>query len=97
MALPGQPPGVNNTAFLFGMVVLAFVIWVTAKGDLPKWLGLLGLGQTTAAASPSGTPSNGLSGLPAIPSIAQTNSAFGGAQSDSAASAPTLPALGGTQ
>ena len=49
-------PGVNNTAWLFFVLVLAFLFFVTVRGDLPKWLGLLGLGgspKTGAAPTPA--------------------------------------------
>ena len=73
----GNPSGgINNTAYLFFVLVLAFIFYVTIKGDLPKWLGLFGLGGTPAGTTASsqtstGTPSvgGGLPGLPSIPSI----------------------------
>ena len=81
MQAPGNP-GINNTAYLFGVVALAFVLFITMRGDLPKWLGLLGLGASTAPASgtstassnPSGT--SGLPGLPNLPSIGQSNASI---------------------
>lgn len=83
-------PGINNTAWLFFILALAFLFYVTVKGDLPKWLGLLGLasGATPASAtSPTaaGTASaaGGLPGLPAIPSIGQTSSGVGNLPSTS--------------
>jgi hypothetical protein len=37
---------------MFGALVVAFIFYVTIKGDLPQWLGLLGLaGFNTSAAS----------------------------------------------
>ena len=69
----GRPGGVNNTAYLFFVLSLAFIFYVTVKGDLPKWLGLFGLGAASSATSPAsgGTApaANGLPGLPAIPAI----------------------------
>ena len=72
----GKPGGVNNTAYLFFVLAMAFIVYITTKGDLPKWLGLFGLGQSNTApgGSPTtatGTPSvgGGLPGLPSLPSI----------------------------
>ena len=72
----GKPGGVNNTAYLFFVLALAFIVYITVKGDLPKWLGLFGLAssatpQGAATGSAAGTPAvaSGLPGLPAIPSI----------------------------
>jgi hypothetical protein len=93
----GKPGGVNNTAYLFFVLALAFIIFITVKGDLPKWLGLFGLasqGATpvgTAAGSAPGTASvaSGLPGLPSLPSIGQASassplntSTFGGTGSE---------------
>lgn len=47
----------NNTSFLFGAVAFAFLFFITARGDLPAWLGVFGL-----AGSSPGAPST-----PAIP------------------------------
>ena len=77
----GKPGGVNNTAYLFFVLALAFLFFVTIKGDLPKWLGLLGLGGSpagAAATSPAstGAPATGnLPGLPGIPTLGQTSAA----------------------
>lgn len=50
----GQAIGFNQTAFIFGVVAVAFLIYVTIKGDLPKWLGLLGLApSSTGLQSPN--------------------------------------------
>lgn len=90
MNVPGKPAGINNTAFLFGTVAFAFVLWVTARGDLPKWLGLLGIGSASAAPTSGGTVANpGAPSLPTLPTLPSFG-AFGAATSDSAASAPGL-------
>ena len=81
----GNPSGgINNTAYLFFVLALAFIVYITTKGDLPKWLGLFGLGGSPAgatAASPAstGTPAaaSGLPGLPGLPTIGQTGSQTG--------------------
>jgi len=66
----GRPGGINNTAYLFFVLALAFLFYITVKGDLAKWLGLLGLGGSARpAAAPSqsvGTPA-AAPGLPALP------------------------------
>jgi hypothetical protein len=83
----GKPGGVNNTAYLFFVLAMAFIVYITTKGDLPKWLGLLGLAsqgatpQGEATGGTTGTPAvaSGLPGLPAIPSIgSQTTGASSG-------------------
>jgi hypothetical protein len=69
-------PGINNTAWLFFILAAAFLFYVTTRGDLPKWLGLFGLGKSAAPAAPSpgatGTPSaaRGLPSLPGLPPLA---------------------------
>jgi hypothetical protein len=72
-------PGINNTAYLFFVIALAFIVYITVKGDLPKWLGLLGLGgtpagSTAASAAATGTPAAaaGLPGLPGLPTLGQS-------------------------
>ena len=66
-------PGIDNTAWLFFVLVLAFLFFVTVRGDLPKWLGLLGLGgspkKSAGSTAPAGTAGagGGLPGLPALP------------------------------
>ena len=56
------------------MLALAFLFYITARGDLGKWFGLLGLSQsntvpgTGSSATANGTPSVG-GGLPGLPSI----------------------------
>jgi hypothetical protein len=72
-------PGINNTAYLFFVIALAFIVYITVKGDLPKWLGLLGLGgtpagSTAASAATTGTPAvaGGLPGLPGLPTLGQS-------------------------
>jgi hypothetical protein len=53
---------VNPTSFLFGALVFAFLFFVTVRGDLGKWLGLLGL----ANAAPAGNVATSLP-VPPIP------------------------------
>lgn len=69
--------GVNQTSFLFGAVLFAYLFFITVRGDLAKWLGLLGLsgsgsGVGTAVSQNSVTANQGLpslSGLPALPQV----------------------------
>lgn len=80
--------GINQTSFMFGAVLFAFLFFITVRGDLAKWLGLLGLGGSskglgvgTAVAQNSiqantGLPS--LAGLPAIPNTGAANVPVGG-------------------
>jgi hypothetical protein len=63
---------VNQTSFLFGAVFFAFLFFVTVRGDLGKWLGLLGLaggGATTPNAGASLPAAPSLPGLPGLPQI----------------------------
>ena len=71
MQAPGKPSGLNNTAYIFGVVTFAFIVFITTRGDLPKWLGLLGLGAsaTPSASSGSVTGATSSNGLPALPSL----------------------------
>lgn len=77
MRLPGNP-GIDNTAFLFFVLVAAFGFFVTVRGDLPKWLGLFGLvgvtgqsiaGQLNSAVTGQAPPNSGLPALPSLPGI----------------------------
>ena len=61
--------GVNKTGFLFGVTALAFLVFVTARGDLPAWLGLLGLSSGAPAGGPAPGASSPLPGLPLLPKI----------------------------
>ena len=64
----------NHTAFLAGAFFLSFLFYVTVKGDLGKWLGMLGLAPTPASsgtAAGAGAASGPLSGitLPPLPGL----------------------------
>jgi hypothetical protein len=75
--------GVNQTSFMFGAVVFAYLFFITVRGDLAKWLGLLGLaggGVSGGGVSGGGVSGGGVNapavsgapagvGLPALPSI----------------------------
>lgn len=41
---------------MFGAVMFAFLFYITVKGDLAKWLGLLGLGAAAPIAAPIAAP-----------------------------------------
>jgi hypothetical protein len=60
----------NQTSFMFGAVAFAFLFYVTTRGDLPKWLGLLGLAGVAGGPVASGAPHHdaGLT-LPSLPSL----------------------------
>lgn len=77
---PAPSVTINNTAYLFFVLFGAFIVFITIRGDLPKWLGLLGLaGSPTGATSTTPTTSTGignLPGTPALPSLGQSNAAF---------------------
>lgn len=60
---------INPTSAMFAAVVFAFLFYITVRGDLAKWLGLLGLAPNKTAA---GMPAP-LAGSPATlnPDLAQ--------------------------
>ena len=66
-----QAAGFGQTAFIFGVVAFAFVMYVTLKGDLPKWFGLFGF----AASSNSGLNAPGGGMASAASATPGTNSA----------------------
>lgn len=83
--------GVNNTAYLFFVLALAFLFYITVRGDLGKWLGLIGLAGSAPPAAQNATAQQ-----------ATSNSNFLGAAlpdvlSGSAPSLPALPFLGQAQ
>jgi hypothetical protein len=49
--LQGAGFQINQTSFMFGACLFAFLFYITAKGDLSKWLGLLGLAGSGNAGS----------------------------------------------
>ena len=53
---------INQTSFMFGACLFAFLFYITAKGDLAKWLGLLGLAGSGNAAASAPTSSFGSAG-----------------------------------
>jgi hypothetical protein len=53
---------INQTSFMFGASLFAFLFYITAKGDLAKWLGLLGLAGSGNAAASAPTSSFGSAG-----------------------------------
>jgi hypothetical protein len=53
-------PQFSQTAFVFGVLAFMFLLFVTIKGDLPKWIGLL-LRSGTASPSTGQTASTGFS------------------------------------
>jgi hypothetical protein len=48
--------GINQTSFMFGAIVFAFLFFITTRGDLGKWLGLLGLANVKGKTAPATTP-----------------------------------------
>ena len=76
--------GISQTAFIFGAVGFMFLVFITLRGDLPKWLGLLGL-------APSATPATGTSPLGAAVPDVLSGTAAG---SSNVVRFPTPPQLG---
>lgn len=61
---------VNQTSITFGALVVAFIVYITVRGDLAKWLGVLGLAGSAPASLPAAqNPNAGLPTLPALPSF----------------------------
>jgi hypothetical protein len=60
---------VNPTSLMFGAVLFAFLFYITVRGDLAKWLGLLGLGSGGNSGQPLPAAQNPLAGVtgPAAP------------------------------
>jgi hypothetical protein len=85
-----QPVSVSQTGLLFGALMVAFLIFITTRGDLPKWLGLLGLANSAA---PRQAGSFGAFG--AATSDAAT--AQPGYNTPSTPALPALPGIGGDQ
>lgn len=90
----------SQTAFVFGVVMFTFLVYVTIKGDLPKWLGLLGLGGSPTS---SGLIQPGTNGQTASQAYATPGTNSAGAALPDAISGnygsnvipfPTLPQLG---
>lgn len=67
----------NNTAILFGVLFLAFVFFATARGDLPKWLGLFRSPSRAPANAANGVTQGPVSAPPALPSLATLPSLAG--------------------
>lgn len=67
--------------FIVGALTIAFIVYITARGELPTYLGFFGLGGSTAipatvSSSAAGAPSSGSilsSALPAITSLGADN------------------------
>lgn len=57
-------PQFSQTAFVFGTIAFMFLLYVTIKGDLPKWLGLI-------FRSPTQTGAGGLPGLTGLTGLTQ--------------------------
>jgi hypothetical protein len=77
MALPGQPSGVSQTSFIFATVFGAYVIYITLRGDLAKWLGVFGMAANAAPNVASATaPNVAAPGSAPAPSLPNTPSAF---------------------
>jgi hypothetical protein len=64
LELPRPSIGINQTSFLFGALIFAFLFFITVRGDLGQWLGLLGLAGGSGASGNTAAPS-----LPALPAL----------------------------
>lgn len=86
-AASSAAPNISQTAFIFAAVGFAFLFFVTIRGDLPKWLGLLGLAGTTAPA-PIASPGASGSG-----SAAWLGQALPDVLAGQQPALPTIPAI----
>lgn len=69
---PALLANVNQTTVVFATLGLAYVFFVTVRGDLGKWLGLVGLaGWGNKAGSTASTGKTGSTALtlPALPAL----------------------------
>lgn len=80
MALPGKPSGISQTSFIFASVFIAYLVFITLKGDLGRWLGVFGFGAA-ASAAPAGNVAVGLPQITPLTPLAGMGSASGGATS----------------
>jgi len=39
-----KPPGVSQTVFIFGALLVSFIVWVASRGELGIYLGFFGFG-----------------------------------------------------
>jgi hypothetical protein len=74
---------VSQTGVMFAAVGVAFLIYITARGDLARWLGAFGLaggasqatgasqagGTSAGSSTPAGVPAVLLPQLPALPGL----------------------------
>lgn len=74
-----KPTGVSQTNFIFAMIFVMYLIYITLNGDLAKWLGVFGLGSAASGTQAQVTGQGNLS------SITQGVSSVG--------NLPALPAL----
>lgn len=50
--------GVPQSILIFGVLIFLFVVFITSKGQLSKYLGVLGLGTSSGSSSTSGLKLN---------------------------------------
>lgn len=61
----------SQTAFIFGVVGFAFILFVTLRGDLPKWIGLLTFGAKSATPTQPGAVPPVTSNVVKFPTLPQ--------------------------
>jgi hypothetical protein len=67
--------GIGQDDIIFAMVLFAFVVWITTKGELPKYLSFFIPGAT------QGPPTSPVTATPATGAATNPAGAFGGATS----------------
>jgi hypothetical protein len=71
--------GSNQSAWIVGYILLAFFIYITIKGELPIYAGLLLLSPGGTNPSTTGLPGSNYAGPPGPASAGQPGSPFAGA------------------
>ncbi len=59
----------QSSTIAFALIV-GFIVFITVRGELPKYLGVLGLGSQTVSSPQTGSPTSGFgNAIAALPSL----------------------------
>lgn len=67
----------SNSQFLLGALIIAFLVWITTKGELPTYFGFFTVANSTS--SPTSQGNNAVSSLANIASNSGSNNPLMGA------------------
>jgi len=67
-----KPVGVSQTSFMFGAVFVAFLIYITLRGDLSKWIGVF-TGTPNPTAPPTSAATQTTTGAVGASPLTQQN------------------------